>query len=970
LRVVTVEIDIRVLGPLQVWAHGRQVSAGSAKQRALITLLAQHAPSAVSAEMIVAQLWPDGDRDQVRTSLYALISRTRKLLADIGAPNTVARIGGGYQLTLPPEVIDVHRFGDHLDQARAAAAREDHQRVIDLIAEALSWWREPPLADLHSDWADRRRHHLTSVTLLAAYTLLFNAHLALGDHHAVLTQLPALLERHDTNERLAGQWMQALAAAGRASEATQFYTAFQHRLVREIGTSPSAELDAVHQRITQAHASDTPAIPPSPTVATPRQLPPPPPDLPGRGDQLALLDRLAAERAVSGGTIVLCGLPGIGKTSLAQYWAHQHAGQYPGGQIYLPVYSHHTRLPLDPDIGLASMLEAVGMPADRIPADRDQRRRRLADLFAHRRMLVILDDVADTAQARALIAAGAGCLFLVTSRPQLQPLVVEDGAALIPVPPLETHDSITVLHHILGERGHPALVHAAAQAAGGVPFALRLLGHHLATRPRLAVAEHVAELRHRILEPGTEEAVTLRGPFSLSDQRLPETARLLLYRLALHPGAGIDPGAAAALADTDTTSAAHHLALLTQRSLINLGSGERVTIHDLVRQYGHLRLHETHTATQIQDARRRLLDYYLVTAAAAARLTNPHEPPLIEPDTTTPPRPLTTAEEALDWCHTEHATLLALTHDAADHGLHRHAWQLPGFYCQLLDRFGHRIDQLAAHTVAVNAAVADHAPEGLTIAVTNLGALYFRLRHYRQAQLCFRYGLDLAHTIEHDGLIGSCQYNLAATHAYLGDIPAAIRLFKTVLAASRDAGDQHDEGFALHRLGHAHRLAHDTSQAALYLHAALAIRQQLHATREQAATLAELAALHLDTGDVSPALACCTKALELDDQAGDRVAECDTLVTIAHVHARLGHHQAALRDAHRALDLSSQHADSHQRAQALTALADALALTDRHRQAAHARREAQIIRADLEMARPPLTDLPAILQSHPPSQTG
>jgi DNA-binding SARP family transcriptional activator/tetratricopeptide (TPR) repeat protein len=967
--VANVDLEIRILGPLQLWAHGRQVSAGSAKQRALLTLLAQHAPAAVTAETIVQQLWPNGDHDEVRSNLQTLVSRLRKVLTDAGAPDAVPRAGHGYRLAVPANTIDLHRFQQRLDLAHAAAAQQRPDQVIELVTEALLWWHEPVLADLRTEWAERRRHHLASVTLLAAHTLLFEAKLAVGDHHAVLTHLPDLLERYPTNERLATHWMRALAASGRLSDTAQFYASFQRRLVRETGTPPSAELDKVYRRLSTPRPNDAPVKLDS-APARPRQLPAPPPELPGRAEQLATLTRLAAERAVSGGTIVLTGLAGIGKSSLAQYWAHHHADRYGDGQIYLNMSAHGPRSPLDPDTALTAMLESVGLPADRLPADHERRRRRLADLVAHRRMLVILDDVADTTQARALIVTAPGCLFLLTSRHQLQPLVVEDGAAPVPVPLLDTNDSITVLRRILGDRAEPATLRAAADSASGIPLGLRILGHHLAARPRLTVAEQPSRLRQRLLEPGTDEAVTLRDAFDLSDHYLPEPAKALLYRLPLHPGLSLDAGAAAALADTDIASATRLLSLLAQRNLVFPADDDRVTLHDLIRDYAHLRGNETHTAAQMQAARRRLLDYYTASTAHAARLTTPHQTPLFDVPTTIPPRPLSSTAEALDWCRTERATLLALTHDAANHGFHRHAWLLPGFYCQLLDRLGHYTDQIQAHTTAVGAAVADHHPQGTAIAVANLGAIYFRLNHHRLAEICFRHGLDFARDANNPALIDGLQYNLAATYLHLGDTPTAVRLFKAVLYTSRAHGDEHAEGFALHQLGHAHRLAQQHSQATLYLQAALTLRQRLGAPREQAATLAEFAALHLDVGDTYLALARCTRALELDDNAADRVAECDTLITIAHVRTALGQPHVAVRDARRALELSTQHANSRQHASALTELADALAATDRHHEAAQAARAAHAIRQDLDRAHPPLSDLPAILQPTAPSRAG
>jgi DNA-binding SARP family transcriptional activator len=222
LRVANMDVEIWILGPLQVWAGGRLVPVVGVKQRALLMLLAHHAPAAVAVDTVVQQLWPGEEYEQVRSNLQIVVSRLRRLLADAGAPDAIPRIGNGYRLAVPIDTIDLHRFHRHVDDARAAGAQRRHDRVIELITEALSWWHEPVLAELRSEWADRRRHHLTSVTLLAAYTLLFEAQLAVGDYHSVLARLPELLDRHPTDEHLAAHWMQALAAAGRIGDTAEF----------------------------------------------------------------------------------------------------------------------------------------------------------------------------------------------------------------------------------------------------------------------------------------------------------------------------------------------------------------------------------------------------------------------------------------------------------------------------------------------------------------------------------------------------------------------------------------------------------------------------------------------------------------------------------------------------------------------------------------------------------------------------
>ena len=77
---------------------------------------------------------------------------------------------------------------------------------------------------------------------------------------------------------------------------------------------------------------------PSPEVAVPRQLPAAVAGFAGRAGELKALTSLLEEAARPGGTVVISaidGTAGIGKTALAVQWAHQVAGRFPDGQLYV-----------------------------------------------------------------------------------------------------------------------------------------------------------------------------------------------------------------------------------------------------------------------------------------------------------------------------------------------------------------------------------------------------------------------------------------------------------------------------------------------------------------------------------------------------------------------------------------------------------------------------------------------------------
>ncbi|MGW6643342.1 FxSxx-COOH system tetratricopeptide repeat protein [Streptomyces iakyrus] len=130
----------------------------------------------------------------------------------------------------------------------------------------------------------------------------------------------------------------------------------------------------------------------------------------GRDRQLAALD---SAFATSGEVVVqaLHGLGGVGKSTLAAYWAGRQSRSFP--QWWITADS-----PASVDSGLADLaialqptLKSTGMGAD------DLREWALLWLAAHRNWLIVLDNVNDPQHIRPLIErAGRGGRFLITSR--------------------------------------------------------------------------------------------------------------------------------------------------------------------------------------------------------------------------------------------------------------------------------------------------------------------------------------------------------------------------------------------------------------------------------------------------------------------------------------------------------------------------------------------------------------------------
>jgi len=145
---VSSEIDVRLLGPLEVEVSGEQVRFEGVKQRKLFVLLALRAPVACSADELVEALWGAEPPVGGVQALQKHVSRLRSMLGE-GLP--VLEQPGGYALDIDSGAIDVRRFEVLLERGRVALGSGDPERAAEVLQAALALWRGEALADHRFD---------------------------------------------------------------------------------------------------------------------------------------------------------------------------------------------------------------------------------------------------------------------------------------------------------------------------------------------------------------------------------------------------------------------------------------------------------------------------------------------------------------------------------------------------------------------------------------------------------------------------------------------------------------------------------------------------------------------------------------------------------------------------------------------------------------------------------------------------
>ncbi|MEU1364507.1 BTAD domain-containing putative transcriptional regulator [Micromonospora zamorensis] len=259
-------MEIRILGPVEVWADGQPVDAGAARQRAVLAALAVDVGRPVRAESLVDRVWGDSPPPRARHNLHVYLARIRRVLTVAGVPDALVRRSGGYLLDLPPEAVDGQHF-DRLRQRADELAEDDPERA-ELLHRAMTLWRGEPLAGLPGEWAARvrqdwhRRH--TETVVQWARGLLRR-----GEADAVIDALTRLADEHPLDEPVAAALLRALAAAGRSAQALAYYARLRAQLADALGTDPSAELRLLHQAILRGEiAAPTPPTDPRPPATS------------------------------------------------------------------------------------------------------------------------------------------------------------------------------------------------------------------------------------------------------------------------------------------------------------------------------------------------------------------------------------------------------------------------------------------------------------------------------------------------------------------------------------------------------------------------------------------------------------------------------------------------------------------------------------------------------------------------------
>ncbi|MGW4549270.1 ATP-binding protein [Streptomyces violaceorubidus] len=389
---------------------------------------------------------------------------------------------------------------------------------------------------------------------------------------------------------------------------------------------------------------------------------------------------------------VLYGLPGVGKSAMAWRCAERTRGRFPDGQLYVDFAALRDQAAAatggDVSEALAMCLRALPGGHLGIPDSLLDRANLYRSRTAGLRILLVLDDVSQAAQVRALVPKGPGSAVLVTSQGGMGELAVHDGARMVPVRPLDEHHGLRLLTDWCGAEAVEADQEAAkhlVRLCGGLPVALRVAAARLVTDEHaMSIAELAAELddeAHRLAGLALDgEESSVSAVLGASYRMLPPDAARLYRLLGWLPFGRFDLGVAAVAVGADTRGAQRLLRVLAKASLVEGARDGRYRMHDLVRLHARERAAEEEPHTEEAALTERVGTHYLALTAFAdlalrrERLRIADLTDLLH--RATDPFAAPGGPPPLEWLDTERTAVLAVLRAAVRQELYALAWRL------------------------------------------------------------------------------------------------------------------------------------------------------------------------------------------------------------------------------------------------------------------------------------------------------
>jgi predicted ATPase/DNA-binding SARP family transcriptional activator len=614
------KLSLRLLGSPEIKYKGQSIATDRRKAIAMLVYLALE-PGKHRRDTLATLFW--GDYPQ--SDALAYLRRTIWEINQLNDEPVLKADRAGVQLIQDEGWVDVEQLFLAAgmikeDQAASSYAEEDllqlirHYRGPFLAGFSL---RDAPSFD---EWqlvqSERARKCMDSV--LAFLSARLDEH---GRYEPLLENCLKWVEIDPLNENAQRALISAYAKTGQRSAALRQFNFFSQSLAEALEVAPEPETLALVEAIRrgQFSASKTqqqaglPVAANRPTELQQVSLPAYSGPLIGRETELDQLAQLLGRDNCQ--LLTVLGPGGIGKTRLVVEAAKQVIGQFPDGVFFVPLVqlSH-------PDQMLESVASVIGCELrteDTTGNPRVSIIQQLHEFLNTKNLLVILDNMEHLVDGSLylsdLLSSTPGLKILVTSRIRLQlreeNLLELDGlrqashsatlaSSASPAATLFCDRARQMNPEFNPDERTREQIEEIGRLVNGSPLAIELA----ASWSRLLTPEEIAEQIKNNLDflSARERNIptrhqSIRAVFETSWKMLSPGERQIFSKLALYRS-GFTLESARQTAGASISDLAH----LADQSLIANRSGDRFSIHELLRQYGVEKLVELDIRQQVE----------------------------------------------------------------------------------------------------------------------------------------------------------------------------------------------------------------------------------------------------------------------------------------------------------------------------------------------------------------------------------
>ena len=559
------------------------------------------------------------------------------------------------------------------------------------------------------------------------------------------------------------------------------------------------------------------------------------------------------QHLLSGESMALYGLPGVGKTSLLVELAHDNdvREHFRDGVLWAGLGQNADVLSL---LGAWGVL--LGIPPSEMAklATLESRAKVIRVAIGMRRILLVIDDAWEIKAALALKLGGPNCTSLLTTRrPEI---ALEFNSKAVRVRELNETEGVKLLMHLAPEavKAEPDEARSLVNAVGGLPLALILMGKYLRkethsglprrlhraleelqkAEKRLQLEEYRGPLgMHPSLSP--DVPLSLKAVIGISDEALDEASRRTLRALSVFPPKPNTFSEEAALAASCEPVEA--LDVLIDYGLLESSRDGRYMLHQTISDYARVNLTD-------ETVYERMAEFF------ATSVEN--------------------HETDYSLLALEMTNILAAFQLASNRGMKE-------VFVKGVNAFFHFLDTRGLYETARSLleeaqqdarSLSDGA--GLVTTLLNLGTAAERCGDWAKAEEYFLEGLAIAREIGNREGISSLQLRLGGLAQLHGDYELAEECYQEGLAIAREIGHSERTSILLAFLGSLAYYCGDYGLAEEYSKEGLRIAREIGHRERISSLLSVLGWAKYMQGDYDQAEKCFQEGLAIAREIGHR----------------------------------------------------------------------------------------------------